>query len=366
MTLSETKDKTDSTTIATEASAASVGKLGPPTVGWDPCRQNGRVSYSMHGEHIRSDSSFATVVGNTCVFQGKWSFEVYLRSPGVVQIGWCSHNSDFSGEGNGVGDTANSFAYDGSRQLKWNVQQAAFGQKWMMNDVITCCLDCDASTISYFRNGLPLGTAFRPIPSVAYFPAISLSFGEALLVNFGATPLRFPVAGFRPLQAPPSDVELLRGSFIMHSWFHVVERIHLSRSLAANVSGEAAGSFQMRSLEESDALRVAASVCSMWCEHVASNRYISSHCSLSLWIAKCGGEAPNAISLIAVGLELLEVVCDQPSFHHCIFHHLWSVGRVADYTHPHDYPRHLPFGAHADAAMSGQIRQGIDSQLWAL
>ena len=45
------------------------------------------------------------------------------------------------------------------------------------------------------RNGKSLGVAFTDIElgfGMAYFPCISLSQGETLHANFGATPLRYP------------------------------------------------------------------------------------------------------------------------------------------------------------------------------
>lgn len=40
-------------------------------------------------------------------------------------------------------------------------------------------------------------------PGAAYFPAVSLSHGEACELNFGAKPILYPVSGFLPLQPPP-------------------------------------------------------------------------------------------------------------------------------------------------------------------
>jgi hypothetical protein len=46
-----------------------------------------------------------------------------------------------------------------------------------------------------YRNGKSLGEAFSCVrlgPGYAYFPAVSLSLGESLRANFGATPLKYP------------------------------------------------------------------------------------------------------------------------------------------------------------------------------
>ena len=62
-------------------------------------------------------------------------------------------------------------------------------------------------TITFYRNGVSLGTAFTSVrvllQGAAYFPGLSLSQGERCDVNFGQTPFVYPVAGHSALQAPP-------------------------------------------------------------------------------------------------------------------------------------------------------------------
>ena len=56
---------------------------------------------------------------------------------------------------------ADSFAYDGHRVRKWNVACHPYGQAWVAGDVITCTIDLtsnpEGGTVSYHRNGMPLG-----------------------------------------------------------------------------------------------------------------------------------------------------------------------------------------------------------------
>ena len=72
-------------------------------------------------------------------------------------------------------------------------------------------LDWPTSTFNSLhriRNGKPLGEAFTTVrfgEGFAYFPAVSLSMTESLRANFGATPLRYPLEGYRPLEDPPTD-----------------------------------------------------------------------------------------------------------------------------------------------------------------
>nr|KAF6311113.1 ring finger protein 123 [Myotis myotis] len=122
-----------------------------------------------------------------------------------MQIGWCTINCRFNQE-EGVGDTHNSYAYDGNRVRKWNVTTTNYGKAWAAGDIVSCLIDLDAGALSFCLNGVSLGTAFENLsrgPGTAYFPAISLSFKESVAFNFGSRPLRYPVAGYRPLQDPP-------------------------------------------------------------------------------------------------------------------------------------------------------------------
>ena len=82
---------------------------------------------SPDGLHLTSKSSFASMRTNTCVFEGKWMFEVTLDTAGVQQIGWATLSCPFT-ERLGVGDSADSYAYDGKRQKKWNISYNEYGE----------------------------------------------------------------------------------------------------------------------------------------------------------------------------------------------------------------------------------------------
>ncbi|XP_075869495.1 E3 ubiquitin-protein ligase RNF123 [Nelusetta ayraudi] len=156
-------------------------------------------------------SNFSSIRATTCVYKGKWAYEVLISSQGLMQIGWCTLNCRFNQE-EGVGDTPDSYAYDGNRVRKWNVTTTNYGKSWAAGDIVSCLLDLDEGTITFCLNGQSLGTAFSSIrtgPGVAYFPAISLSFKESVAFNFGSRPLRYPVEGYLPLQDPPT-AELLK------------------------------------------------------------------------------------------------------------------------------------------------------------
>lgn len=191
-----------------EERALTDGRIGPQTVGIDRASLCGSMNIN-DGIEIESKSNFGSVRANLCVCKGRWMYEILLGSKGIMQLGWATLQCRFTNE-EGVGDTNDSFAYDGHRVRKWNVSTAKYGEEWMAGDVIGCCIDLDEGTISYSRNGHSLGMAFDNVqygPGLAYFPAVSLSYGESCQMNFGAAPFKFPVEDYKPLQDPPfSDV----------------------------------------------------------------------------------------------------------------------------------------------------------------
>jgi len=87
-----------------------------------------------------------------------------------------------------MGDSDNSYAYDGYRVKKWNENSTTYGENWSAGDVIGTLIDFEAKEISFFRNDKSLGVAFKRIktgPNMAYFPAISFSKGQRVVFNFG-------------------------------------------------------------------------------------------------------------------------------------------------------------------------------------
>ena len=57
-----------------------------------------------------------------------------------MQVGWATAKCEFNEE-EGVGDTKDSYAFDGNRIRKWNVSNMKYGVAWLAGDVIGCCLD---------------------------------------------------------------------------------------------------------------------------------------------------------------------------------------------------------------------------------
>uniref|UniRef100_A0A8C5R9J7 E3 ubiquitin-protein ligase RNF123 n=1 Tax=Leptobrachium leishanense TaxID=445787 RepID=A0A8C5R9J7_9ANUR len=186
------------------------GRLGPSAVVLDHTSGfEGLLLVDDDLLGVIGQSNFSSIRATTCVFKGKWLYEVLISSQGLMQIGWCTLSCRFNQE-EGVGDTPDSYAYDGNRVRKWNVTTTNYGKSWAAGDIVSCLIDLDEGNISFCLNGVSLGVAFSDISrgsGMAYFPAISLSFKESVAFNFGSRPLRYPfwypMEGYRPLQDPP-------------------------------------------------------------------------------------------------------------------------------------------------------------------
>lgn len=126
---------------------------------------------------------------------GRWYYEVTLLTESCMQIGWC--DAMFTGdafEGNGVGDCAHSWSYDGYRKLKWhNANQQAWGRQWKTGQVVGCLADLDRGELWFSVDGNwedGMGLAFRGLRLGKSYvrglqPAISFNRSEQFRANFG-------------------------------------------------------------------------------------------------------------------------------------------------------------------------------------
>lgn len=209
--------------------ARAAARLGPDVCTVDMASISGNLQFSKKSSNsmdlcVESHSNFSSCRASVCVIKGKWQYETTLETAGIQQVGWATFMCPFTNE-EGVGDAQDSYAYDGKRVRKWNVNCEQYGQPWACGDVIGCCIDLDKREIRFYRNGIDLGVAFRNVRSavsgersrrsmLAYFPALSLSHGERCELNFGSKPFRYPVEGFTPLETPSDGSTSCRARFL--------------------------------------------------------------------------------------------------------------------------------------------------------
>jgi alpha-tubulin suppressor-like RCC1 family protein len=161
----------------------------------------GRVDIDRSGE-IEGLSNFGSIstVG-VSLFRGKWFYEVKVVTSGLIQVGWIDgYFQGSSDQGEGVGDHAHSWSYDGNRQRRWNSGSSSYGEKWRAGDVIGCLLDLNTQEMAFFRNGVNLGIAYSEFKCSlndkrsGMMPGISLERGEIIRINLGHQPFAYPPA----------------------------------------------------------------------------------------------------------------------------------------------------------------------------
>ena len=163
-----------------------------------PCELTVTAGYmdATHSGSISTQfSGFPTVAAtsNLKLRKGQWYYEVEITKNGLAQIGFASsaYEGGDSEKGDGVGDDEHSWAFDGTRVLKWHKgANNKYGREWKVGDVVGCCIDMDLRSIKFSLNGSfdsPMGIAFDNIDAdIEYmYPAITINSSFGGIVCFG-------------------------------------------------------------------------------------------------------------------------------------------------------------------------------------
>lgn len=146
--------------------------------------------------HFSLTTAVTTKNGTTAT-DSLYYWEVRLVTAGLCQIGWATAQfSPTSDTGDGVGDDAHSFAYDGSRRICLHQSEskeypkAVAGQPqqpsiWKAGDVVGCLWNRTKGTLSFQLNGRDLGLAYeinnpKEDNGTILFPAASCNADEIL------------------------------------------------------------------------------------------------------------------------------------------------------------------------------------------
>ncbi|KAJ1557803.1 hypothetical protein HK096_005258, partial [Nowakowskiella sp. JEL0078] len=144
------------------------------------------LSISPCGLKLRNDLwTFESALANKgAKDSGKWVFEVFIETEGIIQIGWANISCIFDPEaGTGVGG---SIFCDLSTTKTHIRVMNSYGENWAIGDTISALLDLDKGEILYLRNGRDMGIAFTGVENACeWFPAISLASGQSCKLSFG-------------------------------------------------------------------------------------------------------------------------------------------------------------------------------------
>jgi hypothetical protein len=163
------------------------------------------ASGALYEDYTMLFGGFNTFKADVKLSAAKVYYELHIKhipSDSYPQFGWATEGFGSSTEssGEGVGDNAFSWAFDGVRVSKWgDGSSSAFGVEWQEGDVLGLACDMVNKTVSFSVNGSfepPLGVAFQNIAADSIAPAFMAGIGFKVVANFGQLPLK---------HAPPDE-----------------------------------------------------------------------------------------------------------------------------------------------------------------
>lgn len=120
--------------------------------------------------------------------RGKYFFEAIVFDEGLCRVGWSTQSANLD-----LGTDRFSFGFGGTGKKSHNRQFDDYGEAFGKGDIITCLLDLERSEVSFLKNGLSLGTAFRindNLRNETFYPAVVLKNAE-IQFNFGDEPFKY-------------------------------------------------------------------------------------------------------------------------------------------------------------------------------
>jgi SPRY domain/Cullin binding len=196
-----------------------------------------------------SGNMFESVKGTVCVRAGKWYFEVKLGSTGNIHIGVCQAScnpgpqttNSWGSSASGIGNDRVSWSYDGGREKKYHgdTEGERYGEGWSSGDVIGVLIDCDARTLSFYKNGNDLGQAFSSIDvGDGLYPAASFDRRTKAQFNFGKSAFKFNLPEVFP-DVRPLHVKLSssQGKGLVEL-FDKYKSVGLSMAESGEIAGE--------------------------------------------------------------------------------------------------------------------------------
>lgn len=128
---------------------------------------------------------------------GKYYYETIVQDEGLCRVGWSTQHATLD-----LGTDRCGFGFGGTGKKSNNKNFDTYGEPFGKSDVIGCCLDLDNSEITFWKNGIDLGVAFKisqALKNEVFYPAVVLKNAE-ILFNFGDEKFKHePPAGYTPI-----------------------------------------------------------------------------------------------------------------------------------------------------------------------
>ena len=167
----------------------------------NPLRYGGTVEGTYNGNlEVRSAASgYGGILCTQGMSSGKWYFE-FVSTSGYGAIGIAKQDVDVTTY---LGISSLAYIYLTNGNKANNNSYVSYGPTWTTEDVMGVSFDADNGILTYYKNGISLGSAYTGLTSGPYYPAFSDDFGSQRgdgLFNFGQKPFSFnPPDGYEPL-----------------------------------------------------------------------------------------------------------------------------------------------------------------------
>jgi hypothetical protein len=209
----------DSPTL-TSATVANYATLNPlnvnPTYASAYVASNGNLTVTATGI---TGVNFPWLAGTIAVNTGKWYWEVLMGTTGggAPAIGIITSTS----LNNATPFAPESWSYYLNGQKFAGATGSAYGATWTTGDLIGVALDCDAGTITFYKNNVSQGTAFSTgftnllVNPVLIYDASGTDWNCS--INFGQRPFAYtPPSGFVRLNTYNlPDSTIVKGNTVM-------------------------------------------------------------------------------------------------------------------------------------------------------
>jgi hypothetical protein len=191
----------DSPTNGTQSDTGAGGEvvgnyatLNPLANGPNQTLSNGNLELATSSSGLR-----ASVLGTIGVSSGKWFWEMTVGSNLRGAVGIASTIPDLT---IGPGIQASTYVYNFSGELlSNNTSINGYGPTWSSGDVIGVAYDLDAGTLTFYRNGTSLGTAYSGL-SGTFLPITGDASSGGTFdgsFNFGQRAFAYPLSGYKSL-----------------------------------------------------------------------------------------------------------------------------------------------------------------------
>ncbi|GBG24240.1 Ryanodine receptor 1 [Hondaea fermentalgiana] len=150
----------------------------------------GSISHDEVSGVIEYDYWSTVLLKHVALNSGRWFYEVafeHLASGEFTQIGWATPEFTCNSFIDGVGDDAESWAFDTVRRSIWHDgQETNWGERMEEGDTLCCVVDFERGELAFGRNGSfdePFGVAFEIPRGISLRPALTAGKNMRLALN---------------------------------------------------------------------------------------------------------------------------------------------------------------------------------------